>query len=912
VDAASPRGAEIGETGRTPRPRGPDEVDEGCGVTTPTGSGGSAPLPGGSAPLPGGSARAAAARRLHPGTRSNPALDRLAELAARLVGSPAAQVSVLTDVQATAGGAGPVAGAAGTQGPLEDSLSTVTAKGGGPLVVPDAAADPRVSGLPPVTSGAVGAYLGVPLVGDDGHAVGALCVFDPAPRTWSSSDVSLLEQLAAAVVAELELAAVSAEHRAERAVWDLAAEAAGVGTFDLDLTSGELRLDDRLLQLSGLDRDTFTGTAADAYAQVHPDDLEEVTGTVERAVTTAGTYDAEYRILLPDGRLRWMEARGRTLCDADGTPVRLVGAAFDRTDRREGEAAVAHVLETMAVGYIALDRDWRMTYVNAEAERITGRPRAELVGLSLWEEFPATVATEFEEAYRRADRTGEALSFDAYYPAPLDVWVEVRVVASDDRISLYFLDITARRRTQDRAEQVAQRSALVARVTQELGGTLDADEAVGRLAQLVVPILADWCIVSLVRDGTLPGVRHGLRDVGTWHADPRARPLVEAYARSRLDALSEGSFLAQALRTGRPVAIPQAATENIRAVLAPGPARDLLEQLAPESTVVLPLRGRGRTVGLLTLFAGPDRPPITPEELSTAADIAGRAGMALDNARLYRQQRQLAEGLQRSMLTAPAQPDHVQVVVRYTPAAEAAQVGGDWYDAFLQPSGTTVVTIGDVLGHNTDAAAAMGQIRSMLRAIAVTTGAGPADILSRLDQAMTTLQMGTTATSVVARLEQTEDEAHRGVTRVHWSNAGHPPPMAIHPDGTVMPLVTLQSELLLGVLPGTERTQTEVTLDRGATLVLYTDGLVERRDQPLEQGLVRLRSTLEELASRRLDADALCDELLAKMLPAHPEDDVALIAVRLHRQDQLRPPEAGPRRTPPDVAEAPGVVPQPG
>jgi serine phosphatase RsbU (regulator of sigma subunit) len=405
------------------------------------------------------------------------------------------------------------------------------------------------------------------------------------------------------------------------------------------------------------------------------------------------------------------------------------------------------------------------------------------------------------------------------------------------------------------------------------------------------------------------GSRRGLRDVGWWHTDPGRLPVVEAYARERIPALTDTSFVARAMSTGRPVVVERGATARIREVLVPGPSHGLLEQLAPDSFAIVPLRGRGRTVGLLSLFNGPARGAITDAALATVADIAVRAGLALDNARLYRRQRQLAEGLQRSLLTAPAQPDHVQVVVRYTPAAEAAQVGGDWYDAFLQPSGAMIVTVGDVLGHNTEAAAAMGQIRSMLRAIAVTTGAGPAEILRRVDEAMTTLQVDTTATAVVVRLGQTDDEAARGVTRVHWSNAGHPPPMVINPDGTVLPLTGLRPELLLGVDDSARRREFEVTLDRDATLVLYTDGLVERRDQHLDHGLDRLHRALEELAG--CDLDELCDELLARMLQGRPDDDVALVAVRLHRQDRSRPAEAGPNRIPDDVADSPDVIPQP-
>ena len=834
------------------------------------------------------------------GARRTSALNQIAALAARLLGSAASQVSLLSDVQTVAGGSGLAPGAIGSQGPLEDSLCTVTADVGGPLVVPDAAIDPRVSGLPPVASGAVGSYLGVPLADTDGRPIGALCVFDPGPREWSPSDVAVLQQLARAVVTELELAAVSADHRADRARWDLAAEAGGVGTFDLDLASGALLLDDRLLELSGFDRASFGGRAEDVYAHVHPDDVEDVISRVQHAVDTTGSYQAEYRIVLAGGFHRWVTARGRVV--DDGGAARLVGVAHDTTAQREPMQRTAEMLEGLAVAFIAMDRDWVMTHVNAEAERIAGRPRAELLGQTLWEAFPATVGTEFEENYRRAADTGVPVVFDAHYPAPLDVWVEVRAVPGPHGVALYFLDITQRVLSQRRVELLGQ-------VAAELTGTLDAEVAVARLAQLVVPALADWCLVTLVGEDWQSGPRRGLKDVGWWHTDPDFLPVVADYARERIPALMDTSFVARALSTGRPVIVEEDATARIREVLAPGPAHQLLEQLAPDGFAVLPLRGRGRTVGLLSLFTGSGRGAISAVDLATATDIAGRAGLALDNARLYRQQRQLAEDLQRSLLTAPAQPDHVQVVVRYTPAAAAAQVGGDWYDAFLQPGGTTVVTIGDVLGHNTEAAAVMGQLRSMLRAIAVTTGAGPAEVLRRVDEAMTTLRMGTTATAVVVRLEQTEEQALRGVTQVHWSNAGHPPPMVVNPDGTVLPLTGLRADLLLGVDDSARRRQYEVTLDHDAVLVLYTDGLVERRDQDLDHGLDRLRQALEDLAGRELDE--LCDELLTRMLAGHSDDDVALIALRLHRQDRPRPPAAGPNRIPPNVADSPDVVPQP-
>ena len=251
----------------------------------------------------------------------------------------------------------------------------------------------------------------------------------------------------------------------------------------------------------------------------------------------------------------------------------------------------------------------------------------------------------------------------------------------------------------------------------------------------------------------------------------------------------------------------------------------------------------------------------------------------------------------------PPEPDHAEIAVRYVPAAEAARVGGDWYDAFLQPGGATMLVIGDVVGHDTEAAAAMGQLRGLLRGIATYSDAAPAEVLRGLDASMTTLQIRALATAAVARFEQTPDELERGLTRMRWANAGHLPPLVINPDGTVAELASWTGDLLLGVDAATVRRESVVTLDRGATVLLYTDGLIERRDADLDTGMVRLREAVMELAD--LPLDELLDTLLERLVDGRPEDDVALVAVRLYRQDEPRPAEAGPNDVPPDVPSDP-------
>jgi serine phosphatase RsbU (regulator of sigma subunit)/PAS domain-containing protein len=582
------------------------------------------------------------------------------------------------------------------------------------------------------------------------------------------------------------------------------------------------------------------------------------------------------------------------LADERGSAVRLLGAAYDTTRQQRGEARVTRVLEAMNAAFFALDRDWRFSYVNAEAERVLRAGREELLGGTIWELFPAAVGSHFEDNYRGAMDTGEERVFEAYYPAPLDAWYEVRAWPSPDGLSVYFLDVTRRLEAQEQARRSTARLALVAEVTDVTSGVLTSgkgeESALQGVAEVVVPVLGDWVILSLVdEDGRM-------RDVGSWHDDPTQRDTVARYAALRLASIRPDAPVIRALASGQLLTVDDVGA-TVGRTLPPGEVSDVFWALAPRSAVTLPLSARGRTLGALSIYRSADRAPADAEDVATAREIAGRVALALDNTRLYEQQRRMAEGLQRSLLTAPPEPDHAEIVVRYRPAVEVAQVGGDWYDAFLQPPGATMVVIGDVVGHDTEAAAAMGQLRGMLRGIAYREGMGPAAVLTDLDRAIEGLGMGTMATAAIARVEADPEERAAGLARLRWSNAGHPPPLILHADGRVEELTGGRPELMLGVDPTAIRTDSVVAVARGATLLLYTDGLVEGRDLQLDDGIARLRAVLRELAE--LPLAELCDAVIDRLRPEGLQDDVALVAVRLHPEDRPRPPEAGPERLPP-------------
>ncbi|MGY1754078.1 SpoIIE family protein phosphatase [Blastococcus sp. SYSU D01042] len=530
------------------------------------------------------------------------------------------------------------------------------------------------------------------------------------------------------------------------------------------------------------------------------------------------------------------------------------------------------VLSSMPIGFMAVDADWTITHVNAAAEKSLLIDASGLVGRNYWDAYPANVSDEsaFGRTFRRTMAERALSTVEAFYPDPLNRWYLVEAVPVDDGgIYFYFSDVTERRVAQERL-------ALLARVGAELAGTLDVAAAVARIPEMLVPGLAQGCLVTVLDEEGRP------RGVGSWHADPDARPLVERYASVRLSDLPHTAPLMQALRDGETVGF---SGTQARASLPEGEARALLDRVGVGYGLTIPLRGHARTVGALTLLLRDSEPP-SERALLTARQVADRIGVALDNARMFDQQRQLAEGLQRSLLTAPVQPPDAEIVVRYTPAAEAARVGGDWYDAFVQPSGATMLVIGDVVGHDTAAAASMGQLRSLLRGVATYSDAEPAEVLRGLDGAMAQLQLGTYATAAVARFEQTDEERARGVVRMRWSNAGHLPLLVIHPDGALAELGEWQGDLLLGVDHGAPRRESVVALQRGTTVLMFTDGLIERRAGDLDSGMASLRDAAEELADRPLDE--LCDEIIERLVQGQPEDDVALVAIRLQARSDRR------------------------
>jgi serine phosphatase RsbU (regulator of sigma subunit) len=427
---------------------------------------------------------------------------------------------------------------------------------------------------------------------------------------------------------------------------------------------------------------------------------------------------------------------------------------------------------------------------------------------------------------------------------------------------------------QAEAAQAAQRRVqLLAASGELLRAGLDLDAVLAALSRIAVPTLGDAAYVHTYDTGHSIALRPG----SVYAQDPEWEAALRADLHHITPSLEHDVGAGYVLRTGRPQLVH---LDEVTVATLEEPRARTVRTLGITSALCVPLRAGGRVIGELNILRREGTPSGTPEELALAVELADRAALALDNAALFAEQRDAAIALQQALLSEPVQPDLLQIAVRYLPAAAHAEVGGDWYDAFLQPDGATVVAIGDVVGHDLEAATGMGQLRSMLRVLGYLHGDTPAEVLAGLDEATAGLGTQVLATAVLARVEQSPEQEVIGERTLRWSNAGHPPPLLLHPDGRVEALET-EPEPLLGLGYGKQvpRADHTVVLVPGSTLLLFTDGLVERRDRSWDLGLQALITALEELAGEPLES--LCDRLVERLLRDTHEDDVALLALRV-------------------------------
>ncbi|MEO3805138.1 SpoIIE family protein phosphatase [Nonomuraea sp. B1E8] len=391
----------------------------------------------------------------------------------------------------------------------------------------------------------------------------------------------------------------------------------------------------------------------------------------------------------------------------------------------------------------------------------------------------------------------------------------------------------------------------------------------GALANAIVPDLADGCGVHLVID-----LADGLARGGDFVAERIATaaraglPRLPPFSEERLAADSGFAAVVRRRRPFRTTFAPGSPLGD----LVPAGTRTWLEATGANSIALLPVVVDGTLAAVVTAAACGDRAPIGQSTVALLREMIEQAHDNLSSAMRFQRTHKVAVALQHSLLAQPPRVAGMQIAARYRASPAAADVGGDWYDSFVLPDGATVLAIGDVAGHDLRAAVAMGQLRNMLRGLVVDRQEPPGEILARLNIAMKTLYCEETATCVLARVEKGE-----GGHRLNYAVAGHPPPLLITGEGAGRFLED-GANPLLGIPYDARCVSAREPLPPLSTLLLYTDGLVERHDEHLDEGLERLRRHACALARQPLDR--FCDELLSA-LPLSADDDVAMIALRL-------------------------------
>jgi len=413
------------------------------------------------------------------------------------------------------------------------------------------------------------------------------------------------------------------------------------------------------------------------------------------------------------------------------------------------------------------------------------------------------------------------------------------------------------------AERARSRLDLLARVGEVVTVDLDSSARLQRLTEVFVPGFADLSAVHVARaDGALLLAHLATADGRL----PQRLERVEDWPPLPPDGPAPAS---KALRTGEPVLlteVPELLIDSIRT----GKERDAGRSLGFTSMLCVPLVRPAGVFGTLTFAYTDSGRRYSPADVPLAEEIARRVGSVLEATRRFEQEQATAEVLQRSLMPErlPQLPD-VDLAARYLPGTEELKVGGDWYDVLALPDHRVVLAIGDVVGHGVRAASAMGRIRSALELCALdgmSTGAA----LTRLNRYSWARDDAEMATLLLVAYDPR-------TARMTMASAGHPPPLVQRP-GRAPEYLDGGGGAPLGAIAEPLYPETEADLPAGSRLLLYTDGLVERRGEPLDDGLRRLANAVRRGPEK---LDELADQILAELLGDRgPEDDVALLVVR--------------------------------
>jgi len=408
----------------------------------------------------------------------------------------------------------------------------------------------------------------------------------------------------------------------------------------------------------------------------------------------------------------------------------------------------------------------------------------------------------------------------------------------------------------------AERAAFLLDAARLLAEAADVPETVHRVARLAVERLADMCVIDLATEEgmTRPAVRH---------RDPARQPLLDELQQRPLPARGGPHPALRAMVESRTQWLRSVDEEVIRRITVDERHAEAARALDLAAIVSVPLVADGRPLGVVTLGNDSSRGPFTEADVEVAEQLALQMSLVVAKAQRYEQELRTSHTLQADLLPpAPPELPGLQIAVRYLAATQGADIGGDFYDVVALPGAGVALAVGDVVGHDITAAATMGQLTSVYRALLVDRPT-PSAVIDRLQASWSLLGLKRMATALFATLDPASGQ-------LRMASAGHPTPLLL--SGGSAEYLPVQPSRLLGAPPApTPAVEWAGVLPPGATLLFFTDGLVESRTSDLDEGLARLVAAA--VACGTSDPDELCDRMLAAMTGPHRADDIALLVL---------------------------------
>jgi PAS domain S-box-containing protein len=541
------------------------------------------------------------------------------------------------------------------------------------------------------------------------------------------------------------------------------------------------------------------------------------------------------------------------------------------------------VFSTAPIGLALVDRDLRFVRVNETFASFNDRPLGELVGRTVPDLLNEIGLPEdrIVPTYRHVLSTGTPVldhELSTNRPGGTRYWNAsfTPVLDADGSVSgviVTVADVTERRALLEAERDARTRADFLARAGAILDASLDYEETLRSVAAIAIPEVADWCAVSVLdEDGSL-------HEVAVAHVDAAQREIGRELSERFPPDPESGSGTYGVARTGETAYVREVTDEMLVAGIGDLEQLDLVRRLGLRSVVIAALKARGRTFGTLTLASAESGRLFEGADVQLAEELAARAGMAIDNARLYTERSRIAHALQVKLL-----PERLPVIAgavvaaRYRAAGELNEVGGDFYDVFARSPTEWALVVGDVSGKGAEAAAVTALARYTLRAAALES-TPPSGALQRLNTAMLYDETSQFATVALAYLAPGDG----GDIHVRLSLAGHPAPAILRRDGRVE--MAGRFGTMAGLRPDPQLHDLDVTLHAGDVLLLYTDGVIEAGSREAPFGERGLAAVLEGLTGEppQTVVDAV-ERAVVDAQPGNPRDDIALLALSPSRQ----------------------------